>query len=201
MRGDTEDLSGSFEKLTAPQKDAFRLGVARELRGLVQRPGTRTGLLNNADVVDRLALVMDEKKIPAFIKRIEARKAQRSGNQAINGGSSTAGNAAEDAALRQGVIERFDVGMAQLMSGKGFAEQVLSGAMKAIAVAKRRTVGNQTEAVANDLSKRLTATPSSTGLALELLPLQTTGTQATREGIFGGRAMLNVGRGVLEPVE
>lgn len=200
MRGDTEDLSNSFESLTGPQKDAFRLGVARELRGLVQRPGTRTGLLNNPETVDRLALVMDEKKIPAFIKRIESRKAQRAGNQAIQGGSSTQGNRAEDDALRQGILERFDVDMVRLMSGKNLAEQVLNGAMKAIATGKRKVVGNQTEAVADTLSKRLTASPSETASSLEVQERARAGARAARSGVTGACGLLNVGRS-LEPLQ
>jgi hypothetical protein len=148
-KGDPEATLARFRKLSPGDQNMFRLGVARELKGIVE------GVKDGANALSRIfgadgqrkrlrALFPDDTSFNAFEKAMKEELAMARSRQAVTGGSATGRIAAEqdDAGnLVNAAVDYAGGGVAGVLFGLG--RRLIS---------KTRGIG---EASADELSKML----------------------------------------------
>lgn len=156
MKGDSETLGKTIAGYTPEQKDLFRLGAARELRGKMAKTNDNSDLtrtFRNEDMRERIKYIFgDTETYQTFMQRVAAEEQMQITRNTTLKGSQTAQRGVEDAAFEQGNVNEVADLAAGGMRG-GVLRALLDYGVQKAHGANRRFVQGLNERVGNQLGK------------------------------------------------
>ena len=159
LKGDAENLTGTMAGMTPQQKDMFRLGVARELRGKMGSKidsGDISGMFQNPQIRERLATVFPSKRLfQDFMDSVKTERLMQTTRNEILKGSPTAPRMAADAEFGAGALGEF---ASDMTAGGGVGVGLTRAISNAALKGKDRYLQGVNEAVAGNIADLATNT-------------------------------------------
>jgi hypothetical protein len=158
MRGDVEAVAAAVANMTPQQRDLFRLGAARQLRGMLGAKADgadATTIVQNPAMRERLAAIFpDAASLDTFLGKAATEKTMQATRNAILKGSPTAERLGDDAGFAQSAGEI----VGDIASGRGVVSTVLGAGARATRRGVERVARGVNENVARGVARVATDT-------------------------------------------